>query len=71
MTGGMYRLGNFRFIRKTWKELISSGQYNRFGDVVLRQLIDRIVEKQDMITTRSENLFIYTGYNRPLAYWEL
>lgn len=60
MSGGMYELDNFRFVRKTWKELISSGQYNQFGDVELRQLIDLIVEKQDLMKARVENLTVYT-----------
>ena len=60
MTSGLYRLSDYRFIRKTWKELISSGQYNQFGDEVLRQLIDRIVERQDQISLQSDNLFVYT-----------
>ena len=60
MNAGTYELDNFRFVRKTWKEPISSGQYNQFGDVVLRKLIDRIVERQDLMNTRVENLTVYT-----------
>lgn len=60
MSGGLYELDDFRFVRKTWKELINSGQYNQFGDVELRQLIDRVVEKQDLMSSRVENLTIYT-----------
>ncbi len=60
MASGTYRLGIFRFVRKTWQELISSGRYYQFGDAALRQLIDRIVERQDLMIVRAENLFSYT-----------
>jgi hypothetical protein len=60
MVESLYRLHRFRYVRKTWNELISSGQYNHFGDVALRELIDRIVELQDTKERQSENTYVYT-----------
>ena len=60
MASATYKLVRFRYVRKTWQELINTGRYNQFADAEMRILIDKIVEKQDFINSRTANLDIYT-----------
>ena len=63
LRSALFNLNRHIFRRKTWQELINSGQYRTFGDVALREKIDEMVSLQNRLVSSTKNLDVYTRDN--------
>jgi hypothetical protein len=63
MQAGLFNLNRHHFRRKTWQELINSGRYRTFGDLALREKIDKMISLQNRLVGTNKNLDIYTRDN--------